>query len=64
MWNSTDTRGFGRCLEVYHTYGWRSDEVLSMRVRHVDFVAGVIRLDVGTTKNKEGREGTHDHKGP
>jgi integrase len=45
-------------LEVYHTYGWRSDEVLSMRVRHVDFVAGVIRLDVGTTKNKEGREVT------
>jgi integrase len=43
-------------LEVYHTYGWRKREVLSMRVRQADFVAGVIRLDVGTTKNREGRE--------
>lgn len=43
-------------LEVYYTYGWRSDEVRSMRVRHADFVAGVIRLDPGTTKNKDGRE--------
>ena len=43
-------------FEVYHTYGWRSDEVMSMRVRQADFVAGVLRLDPGTTKNKEGRE--------
>jgi integrase len=43
-------------LEILHTYGWRKEEVLSMRVRQVDFVANVIRLDVGTTKNKEGRE--------
>jgi integrase len=43
-------------LEVYHTYGWRKKEVLSLRVRQVDFTADVIRLDVGTTKNKEGRE--------
>jgi integrase len=43
-------------FEIYHTYGWRKKEVLAMRVRHVDFTAGVIRLDVGSTKNKEGRE--------
>jgi len=43
-------------LEIYYTYGWRLSEVLSLQVRQVDFVANVIRLDVGTTKNKEGRE--------
>jgi integrase len=43
-------------IEVYHTYGWRKREVLSMRVRQVDFLAGDIRLDVGTTKNRDGRE--------
>lgn len=43
-------------VEFYHTYGWRKSEVISLRVRQVDFVAGAIRLDVGTTKNREGRE--------
>ena len=43
-------------LEIYAVYGWRKREVLAMRVRQVDFKADVIRLDVGTTKNKEGRE--------
>lgn len=43
-------------LEIYYTYGWRLSEVMSMQVRQADFDAGVIRLDVGTTKNKEGRE--------
>lgn len=43
-------------LEIYHTYGWRKREVLALRVKQVDFDAGVIRLEVGSTKNREGRE--------
>jgi integrase len=35
--------------------GWRLGEVLGLRWRNVDFEAGEIRLDVGTTKNGEGR---------
>jgi integrase len=36
--------------------GWRCrSEVLPLPWRNVDFEAGVIRLDVGTTKNKDGR---------
>src|SRR5207253_2158176 len=38
------------------TYCWRRGEVLKLRVRQVDFEANVIRLDVGTTKNRQGRE--------
>lgn len=36
--------------------GWRRGEVLSREWRHVDFSAGVIRLDPGETKNGEGRD--------
>jgi integrase len=43
-------------FEIYHTYGWRKSEPRGMRVRQVDFEAGVLRLDPGTTKNGEGRE--------
>ena len=36
--------------------GWRiASEVLPMEWRHVDFKADEVRLDPGTTKNKEGR---------
>lgn len=35
--------------------GWRKGEVLDMRWRQVDFDAGMVHLDPGTTKNKEGR---------
>jgi integrase len=42
-------------LEIYHTYGWRKKEVITLQVRQVDFGANVTHLDVGTTKNKEGR---------
>lgn len=34
---------------------WRKSEVLGLRWSQVDFQAGVVRLDVGTTKNKDGR---------
>jgi integrase len=36
--------------------GWRvHSEVLPLQWRHVDFEAGTVRLDAGTTKNGEGR---------
>ena len=36
--------------------GWRvRSEVLTLQWRHVDFKAGIVRLDPGTTKNQEGR---------
>jgi integrase len=45
-------------LEVARTYGWRRNELLSLRVRQVDLLARTLRLEPGTTKNKEGREVT------
>ena len=39
-----------------HITGWRIDsEVLSLLWRQVDFAAGEVRLDPGTTKNGDGR---------
>jgi integrase len=35
--------------------GWRRGELLTLEWRHVDLEAGTIRLDPGTTKNKQGR---------
>jgi integrase len=43
-------------LECGYTYGWRVEELLGLRVRQVDLLAGTIRLDPGTTKNDQGRE--------
>jgi integrase len=43
--------------------GWRiASEVLPLEWRQVDFAAGEVRLDAGTTKNREGRvfPMTHD----
>jgi integrase len=37
--------------------GWRTkSEVLSLQWRQVDFEAGTVRLEPGTTKNREGRD--------
>jgi integrase len=37
--------------------GWRvASEILRLRWSQVDLTAGFVRLDVGTTKNREGRE--------
>jgi integrase len=36
--------------------GWRTNsEILPLQWRQVDFESGAVRLDPGTTKNKEGR---------
>lgn len=35
--------------------GWRVSEVLRLTWRQVDFGAGTVRLEPGTTKNREGR---------
>ena len=43
-------------FETGYTYGWRHEELLALRVRQVNLVAGTIRLEPGTTKNAEGRE--------
>ena len=37
------------------TYGWRRSEVLGLARHHVDLKVGTVRLDPGTTKNREGR---------
>ena len=43
-------------VEFASVTGWRIDsEVLSLEWRNVDFEAGEVRLDAGTTKNGEGR---------
>lgn len=36
--------------------GWRRSELLALDWQRVDRSAGIIRLDVGTTKNRDGRE--------
>ena len=43
-------------LELAYTYGWRKGELLGLRVRQVNLLTRTIRLDAGTTKNREGRE--------
>jgi len=43
-------------IEFAYITGWRiASEVLPLKWRQVDFDAGEIRLDAGTTKNGEGR---------
>jgi len=45
-------------LEMAFQYGRRKQEFLGLRVRQVKVRTELIRLDVGTTKNGEGREVT------
>jgi integrase len=45
-------------FEVGYTFGWRKAEVLALRLRQVDLVAGTIRLERGSTKNGDGRVAT------
>jgi integrase len=41
--------------EFAYLTGWRLGEILGLRWSQVDFDAGVVRLEVGTTKNNDGR---------
>jgi integrase len=49
---------FRTLLEIGRTYGWRKGELLHMRVKEVDLLARTLRLEPGTTKNRDGREVT------
>ena len=49
---------FRAIVEVGRTYGWRISELLSMRVSQIDLLSRTIRLEPGTTKNRDGREVT------
>jgi integrase len=42
-------------LTVAYSFGFLSGELLSMRVRQIDLLSRTIRLEVGSTKNDEGR---------
>ena len=42
-------------IEFVHLTGWRIGEAKGLMWRNVDFAAGIVRLDPGTTKNDEGR---------
>jgi integrase len=43
-------------FEVGYNFGWRVSELLTMRVRQIDLASRAIRLEVGETKNDDGRE--------
>jgi len=43
-------------LTVAYNFAWRKGELLGLRVRQVDLLSRTIRLEVGTTKNGQGRE--------
>jgi integrase len=45
----------GPLVTFLYLTGWRLGEVLTLTWRQVDFRAGVVRLEPGTTKNREGR---------
>ena len=48
---------FLRPLAVFFYWtGWRKSEALTLQVRQVDVAACVMRLEPGTTKNREGRQ--------
>jgi len=58
LFGSSSESWFRAIVEVGRTYGWRVGELLSMRVKQVDLMSRTIRLEPGTTKNRDGREVT------
>ncbi len=42
-------------MQFAYLTGWRKQEILKLTWAQVDFAAGVLRLEPGTTKNREGR---------
>jgi integrase len=49
---------FQTLVEMGRTYGWRISELTRLRVDQIDLKSRTIRLEPGTTKNREGREVT------
>lgn len=49
---------FQAIVEMGRTYGWRISELTNLKVGQVDVAARTIRLEPGTTKNRDGREVT------
>jgi len=47
---------FRTLVECGATIGWRHQELIELRVKQVDLEHHILRLESGTTKNKEGRE--------
>jgi len=43
-------------FECGYTWGWRSGELLGMKVKQIDLLEGIARLLPGTTKNRLGRQ--------
>jgi integrase len=41
--------------ETGHTFGWRKEEVLGMRIRQIDTLNRAVRIAPGTTKDRAGR---------
>jgi integrase len=58
LFGSCSENWFRGIVEVGRTYGWRVGELLNMRVKQVDLLSRTIRLEPGTTKNRDGREVT------
>ncbi len=58
LFGSSSENWFRAIVEVGRTYGWRVGELLSMRTKQVDLISRTIRLEPGTTKNRDGREVT------
>jgi integrase len=46
---------FRAMTECARTFAWRSNELKQLRVKQLDLERRTIRLDPGTTKNKDGR---------
>jgi integrase len=46
---------FRAIVEVGRTFGWRRSEITGLRVMQIDLMQRTIRLEPGTTKNREGR---------
>lgn len=46
---------FRTLVDCGRTYGWRVSELVNLHVKQVDLMNRSIRLELGTTKNREGR---------
>lgn len=47
-------------VELGYSYGFRHEELVSMKVRQADLSTGTIRLNPGETKNSKGPRSAHD----